>query len=86
MTDWSRISRDTLERLAATLPDDMSLKARKVAIEAAYPFRNADGAAWPRRAWQKARREYLARFREGGKRPTGLEHLPRDPITGRPVI
>lgn len=87
MTAWSDVSRATIERVAATLPDDMPMKDRKAAIEDAYPF--GPKAYWPRRAWCKARRLYLSRFEPGGSRkvqPTGLEHLPRDPTTGRPVI
>ena len=88
--EWSRIARETIEKVAATLPDDMPLKERKAAVDAAYPF--GPRSHWPYRAWCKARRGYLAGFaKEGGRlgppaRPTGLEHLPRDPISGRPVV
>jgi hypothetical protein len=88
--EWSDVARKTIEAVAATLPDAMTLKERKAAIEAAYPF--GPKAYWPRRAWCKARKAYLSRFDSGGlrvgpaARPTGLEHLPRDPTTGRPVI
>lgn len=86
--EWSVISRRTIERVAATLPDDMPLKDRKAAIDAAYPF--GVRAHWPYRAWCKARRTYLVKF---GYRPRGyvepalpFADFPRDPKTGRPVI
>lgn len=88
--DWSEISRQTVDKIAATLPDDLPMKERKAALFAAYPF--GERAYWPYKAWCKAQRSYLAGFgKEGGRvgpaaRPTGLEHLPRDPLTGRPVI
>lgn len=88
--EWSAQARKTIEAVAATLPDEMPLKARKAAIDAAYPF--GPRSHWPYKAWCKARRRYLAGFlKEGGRigppaRATGLEHLPRDPVTGRPVI
>jgi hypothetical protein len=84
---WSRVARETIERVAATIPDETCLKARKAIIDAAYPF--GPRSHWPYKAWCKARREYLARFEPGGCRkakPTSLEHLPRDPTTGRPLI
>jgi hypothetical protein len=89
MTDWSRISREVIERVTSTFPETMPLKERKAAIERAYPF--GPRAYWPRRAWCKARKAYLQHYNEAGElirphKPTGLEHLPRDPATGRPVI
>lgn len=88
--EWSVISRQTIERVAATIPDGTPMKERKAIIAAAYPF--GPRQYWPYKAWCKARRAYLARFDKDGlrigpaDRPTGLEHLPRDPVTGRPVI
>ncbi|MFN3523926.1 MAG: hypothetical protein ACK4YQ_16895 [Phenylobacterium sp.] len=64
MTAWSDVARATIERVAATLPDKMTLKARKAAIDAAYPF--GPRSHWPYRAWCKARRAYLANFDRNG--------------------
>jgi hypothetical protein len=87
MTSWSNVSRATIARVAATLPDDMPFKDRKAAIDAAYPF--GPRSHWPYKAWCKARRAYLERH--GLKplcaaQPTLLDLMPRDPETGRPMI
>lgn len=86
MTDWTCIARRTIADLK--LPEDMPLVARMKAVNAAYPF--GERERWPYKAWLKARREYLGRF---GYRPppkseeqTLFDALPRDPMTGRPVI
>lgn len=85
MTEWSHIARATIEKVAATLPDDMPFKDRKAAISAAYPF--GERQYWPYKAWCKARKTYLARF-DPKTPPTALPFAdyPRDPVTGRPVI
>ena len=84
MTDWSDIARATIEKVALTIPEGTPLKERKKLLEAAYPFHFADGAYWPRRAWQKARKHYLARFEP--QKPTEMfPNMERDPVTGRPV-
>lgn len=84
MTSWSDIARATIERVATTIPDATPLKERKAIISAAYPF--GERAYWPYKAWCKARRTYMARFEK--PKPAGplFPNLPRDPITGRPVI
>lgn len=88
--DWSDIARKTLAEVAATVPDELPMKERKAIVEAAYPFGPRE--MWPYRTWRKACKAYYANFaKEGGRigppsRPTGLEHLPRDPVTGRPMI
>ena len=87
MTSWSNVARATIQRVAATIPDDAPLKERKRLIDAAYPFGPRE--YWPYKAWCKARRKYLERY--GLKplhapQPTLLDLLPRDPATGRPVI
>jgi hypothetical protein len=85
--EWSRIARQEVARVALTIPDDTPLKARKALIDAAYPWGPRD--YWPWKAWCKARRAYLERH---GLKPlhppprTLLDDLPRDPVTGRPVI
>lgn len=85
--NWSEVARNTIAALDQRLPEQMTLKERKAAIHAAYPFGPRE--YWPYKAWCKARRAYLANFDKDGVRiakPTGLEHLPRDPVTGRPMI
>lgn len=86
MTDWSVIARQTIERVALTIPDDATMKERKAAIDAAYPF--GERAYWPYKAWLKARRTYLAKFGPVGRIPPAplFPDMPRDPVTGRPVI
>lgn len=85
MTDWSDIARATIQRVHAALPATATLQERKRAIDAAYPF--GERAMWPYKAWLKARRSYLARFGYVlPAKPTALDLLPRDPVTGRPVI
>lgn len=87
MTSWSDVSRSVIQRVAATLPDDMPMKDRKAAIDAAYPF--GPRSHWPYKAWCKARRAYLERHGLKPLRvapPNQLDLLPRDPKTGRPLI
>lgn len=86
MTRWADIARTVIAEVAATLPDDLPLKERKAAIDAAYPFGSRE--CWPYKAWLKARRAYLARFDDSPLRNPGplFPGLPRDPITGRPII
>lgn len=86
MTRWSDIARQTIERVAATIPDTATLRERKAAIDAAYPF--GVRAYWPHRAWCKARRAYLSAWdpKLRAKREPLFAALERDPETGRPVI
>lgn len=83
MSRWSEIARQTVERVALTIPADATFRDRKAAIDAAYPF--GQRAYWPYKAWLKARRRYLAPY--DPKTPAPLfDGWPRDPATGRPVI
>jgi len=87
--DWSQAARDTIAKASAEVPETATWKERRAAINAAYPF--GLRKYWPYKAWLKALREHMGLFDENGKRviaarPTGLEHLPRDPVTGRPII
>jgi hypothetical protein len=86
MTGWAEIARETIERVSLSIPDDATLKARQSAIDAAYPF--GERAYWPYKAWCKARRAYLTPYGyRQTKEPAPLfADLPRDPVTGRPVI
>jgi len=88
MSGWAERARATIERVALSIPDGATLKERKAAIDAAYPF--GERAYWPYRAWCKARRTYLSRY---GYKPAAKTHMElimagmdRDPVTGRPVI
>jgi hypothetical protein len=83
--NWSDIARATIERVALTIPEETDFKARKQFIDAAYPF--GARAYWPYKAWLKARRAYLAKFDPKTPAPGPLfPDMPRDPVTGRPVI
>lgn len=85
MTDWSADARDTIRRAHLTVPADATLTERKAIIDAAYPF--GERAMWPYKAWLKARKDYLRQYGYGRPLPlTALDLLPRDPVTGRPVI
>ena len=91
MTEWSDIARRTIERAALTVPDGATLKERMAIIDAAYPF--GEHSMWPYKAWCKARRAYLVRFGYKPRTPIRkspqqemFDKLPRDPITGRPVL
>jgi hypothetical protein len=85
--EWSDHARAVIQRVHATLPETATLKERKAAIDAAYPF--GPRRYWPYKAWCKARRKYLERY---GLKPLhppapGLfDGWARDPATGRPVI
>lgn len=83
---WSDIARQTIARVAATIPETATFKERKAAIDAAYPF--GPRAYWPHKAWCKARRNYLSAYdpKAIAKREPLFANLPRDPVTGRPVI
>lgn len=57
---WSEISRETIAKVHAQLPADISFADRKRAIRGAYPFGPRE--CWPYKAWCKAQREYLKPF------------------------
>lgn len=89
MSTWQEQARLCIEAAGAEIPADATPAQRKRAIQQAYPWGERSG--WPYKAWLRAQRHYLNSFDETGRRgrqakPTGLEHLPRDPATGRPVI
>ena len=83
---WSDIARQTIERVALDIPDDADMKARKTAIDAAYPF--GQRQYWPYKAWLKARKAYLSKYGPAGKIPPAplFDGWARDPETGRPII
>jgi hypothetical protein len=85
MTEWSAYARDAIRRAHLTVPADATLAERKAIVDAAYPF--GERAMWPYKAWLKARKAYLRQYGYGPPLPlTALDLLPRDPVTGRPVI
>ena len=85
MTEWSDIARATIGRVALTIPDDTPFKERKRLIDDAYPFGPRE--YWPYKAWLKARKAYLNPYDPKSLSPGPLfPELPRDPVTGRPVI
>lgn len=86
---WFTLARDRLAAMNDRLPPDASrAEILKRVAQVGQEFR---GASWPYKAFLKARREYLA----GGPKPQGrtvrqvqriYDALPRDPVTGRPLI
>lgn len=86
---WAEIARRAIQRVNDALPDDVSLRDRIKAVDAAYPF--GERSYWPHKAWLKARRAYLTHYgyfpKGAPKTPAPLfPNLPRDPKTGRPLI
>lgn len=88
MSGWAESARATIAAVHFRLADDCPLAERIKAVDDAYPF--GKRAYWPYKAWLKARKAYLIRY---GYRPRGYKDdaplfpdLPRDPVTGRPVI
>lgn len=87
MTSWSDEARKTIARVALTIPETATLKERKAAIDAAYPFGPRE--YWPYKAWCKARRAYLERHGLKPLHPPPADPFAlfaRDPETGRPII
>jgi hypothetical protein len=84
--EWARAARETIDRVARTIPDDATMKDRKAAIDAAYPF--GPRSHWPYKAWLKARKTYLSKFGPVGRIPPAplFPDWERDPVTGRPII
>lgn len=83
--DWSDDARKVIGKVHLSLPEDATFEERKKAVDAAYPF--GVRQYWPYKAWLKARKAYLSKY--GAiypQKPTALDLLPRDPVTGRPVI
>ncbi len=86
---WTAAAREVIACVHQKLPEDATLADRIAAVDAAYPFGDRDH--WPYKGWLKARREYLCRFgyvpRNQRRKPLPLlGDLPRDPVSGRPVI
>lgn len=92
MTDsyWRGLAKERIDRVHATLADNATLEERIKAID---DNRIADitgpySPSWPKKMWQLERRLYLGRYgyKAKGQKPTPIEKLARDPVTGRPVI
>lgn len=84
---WGEIAHQAIQRVNDRLEPGVSLSERVAAVDAAYPF--GERSYWPYKAWLKERRSYLSRYgwTPRGQKPEPLfADLPRDPITGRPVI
>lgn len=75
---WSDTARETIARVHAELPEDISFKDRKAAINAAYPF--GERRYWPHKAWCKARREYLRRYDPKAPTPPLIREMLRDRV------
>lgn len=72
---WTDQAREAIARARATLPEDISFAARKMAIRAAYPFGPRE--MWPYRAWCKAQREYLQRHHPNAPPPPLVHEMIR---------
>lgn len=72
--DWSRIARDTIGAVHASLPSDADLPTRTKAVDEAYPF--GEREMWPYKAWLKARRSYLMLYGYSPKGMVAAEPLP----------
>jgi hypothetical protein len=72
---WADMARKTIEAIHDTLPKEATLKERKAALRAGYPF--GERAMWPYKAWCKAQRAYLARFDTS---PVGMLKMPESPM------
>lgn len=57
---WAADAKDTIDRVHASLPADISLADRTKAIDAAYPFGSRE--CFPYKAWLKERRSYLVKY------------------------
>lgn len=91
MSGWSAMARAAIARAHQTIPEGATLAERKAAIDAAYPF--GERGYWPYKAWLKARRSYLVRYGYKPRTPERkspqqelFDRLPRDPVSGRPVV
>jgi hypothetical protein len=60
MATRSEIAREVIGQVHRSLPENATIKERKAALKAAYPFGTRE--YWPYKAWCKAQREYLAKF------------------------
>lgn len=86
MSGWAEHARAAINRVNDRLPDGVTLAERIKAVDAAYPF--GERSCWPYKARLKARRAYLVRhgWAPKNQKPTALDFLPRDPVTGRPML
>lgn len=57
---WPDQAWRAIDAAHASLPEGVTFKQRKAAIDSAYPF--GTRAHWPYKAWLAARRAYLARW------------------------
>lgn len=58
---WREDAAQIIKEATASLPEDATLQERKAAINAACPS-SWRMMSWPQKAWQAARRDYLARY------------------------
>ncbi len=86
MSYWRRQALSAIEQANLTVPAGATYEARKAIIQAAYPFGERSG--WPYKAWLAEQRRYLRPYDPGRPMQEAalFANLPRDPVTGRPVI
>ena len=70
---WREEAAQIIAEATRGLPNDMPLAERTKIVDAARP--SWGGCSWPRKAWQRARREYLVEF---GYRPRTKAHAERE--------
>lgn len=72
---WSDGAWFTIDRVHQSLPEDATLEQRVKALkDAAWGFHG--GTSWGQKVWQRARREYLAKYGYRPKTGKQAEALP----------
>ncbi|QPI73888.1 hypothetical protein [Sphingobium sp. Cam5-1] len=75
---WTDRARETIRKVHATLPEDISFTARRKAIRAAYPF--GERRYWPYKGWLKAQREYLRKHDPKTPAPPLVREMLKDKV------
>lgn len=75
---WGDRARAVIGEIHTSLPEDASYSQRVAALREGYPFGTRD--LHPYKAWLKAQKSYLARYRPAG------EHRPFEERDGQPGL
>jgi len=67
---WHDRAWKSIEDIHRRLPSDATLKQREQALKDGYPF--GQRKYWPYKAWLKARRQYLAKYKPTRSIPDSL--------------
>jgi hypothetical protein len=73
MSNWRKLAREAIDKAHAGLDRDITIKDRKAAIDAAYPF--GPRQFHPYKMWLKERKAYLDRWSD---KPAGPLLSPLD--------